>query len=315
MNFSKSALKLVFKMFSRVLCIFIPNKFLRHKFRDFFDYKSPVNVKKYFALRYVPRLQNFSVSEISKKSDYVFQCWLQGEDNAPDIVKKCIASVRKFCLGKKHILITKDNWKDWVDIPDYVVEKFEKGIILPAHFADVLRVCLLSKYGGYWVDATCLMTDKFPMWLENTEFFMFHSNGTFSYTVINNCFIHSWAHHYLIEAWKFLMLEFWREENQVYNYFDSHFIFNAMVENNERAKAEFTKMPKVFQTETHALLSLWYKEFEEVKFNKVIQNSFIHKLSYKIDKRQVRKNFGVKNSFRDEFVKNGFDYILKCSPR
>ncbi len=315
MIYFRNILNLIFKEFSKYICVFIPNKSLRHKIRDFFDYTSPYRVKKYFALRYVPKLGEFSVDKVSEKSDYVFQCWWQGEENAPDVVKKSIASVRKFASGKKYVLITKDNWKDWVDIPDYILKKFEDGLMLPAHFVDVLRLCLLSEYGGYWIDATCLMTRKFPKWLDESDFFMFHSNGTFSYTLINNCFIYSNAHHYLIEAWKFLMLEFWRYENRVYNYFDSHFIFVAMIENDERAKAEFIKMPKMFQTETHTLLSLWYDEFDEKKFKEILANSFIHKLTYKVDKRKLRKNSNVKHSFCDAFIKSDFDYILKCSPR
>ncbi len=313
MIYSRNILKLIFKVFSRFICAFIPNKNLRHKVRDFFDYTSPRNVTIYFKKKYLPYLSCFKEEKKGEKSNYVFQCWLQGEENAPEVVKKCIDSVRKFSIDKKYVLITKYNLTDWIsDIPIDIINKYEKGIIGPAHFADILRLCLLSKYGGYWIDATCLMTGKFPEWIDESEFFMFHSIGVFSYTLINNCFIYSYPHHYLIDTWKFLLLEFWKQENSVYNYFDSHFLFCAIIQNDLKAMSEFNKMPKVYQTDNHRFLSLWYEEFNEDKLKMILENSFIHKLTYKPEKN---KKQSIKNSFYDMFVKNDLDYILKCSPR
>ena len=39
----------------------------------------------------------------------IWICWFQGEDKAPDLVKKCIDSVRKHASGYDVIILTEDN--------------------------------------------------------------------------------------------------------------------------------------------------------------------------------------------------------------
>ena len=68
------------------------------------------------------------------KSNVIWMCWWQGYDNAPLIVKRCIDSVKRNCGEKEVILITEDNYKDYVSIPDWVEEKKRKGIISKTHF-------------------------------------------------------------------------------------------------------------------------------------------------------------------------------------
>jgi len=45
-----------------------------------------------------------------------------------------------------------------VELPGYIVEKWEKGRIPAAMFSDLLRVELLIKYGGTWIDSTVFCT-------------------------------------------------------------------------------------------------------------------------------------------------------------
>ena len=89
--------------------------------------------------------------------------WWQGENAAPDIVKICWKSQKEnIPYGVNHTIITKDNFKKYVDIPDYVLDKYEKGFIMPAHLSDIVRCCLLYKYGGVWLDATIFMCASMP---------------------------------------------------------------------------------------------------------------------------------------------------------
>lgn len=44
----------------------------------------------------------------------------------------------------------------------------EKGNISNTQFSDILRINLLARYGGYWIDATCLLTQSTPNgWISN----------------------------------------------------------------------------------------------------------------------------------------------------
>ena len=86
----------------------------------------------------------------------VWVCWWQGEENAPELVKTCINSIRKNIPEEKAVLrlITLENCMEYVTFTDTVIKKFQEGKITPMHLSDILRAELLYRYGGLWLDAT-----------------------------------------------------------------------------------------------------------------------------------------------------------------
>lgn len=89
--------------------------------------------------------------------------WWQGADKAPDIVRACWNSQREnLPEGVLLRILTKDNFREYIDIPDYILDKYKNGQILPAHLSDIVRCCLLYKYGGVWLDSTILMCAPMP---------------------------------------------------------------------------------------------------------------------------------------------------------
>ena len=82
----------------------------------------------------------------------------------PELVKMCHTRLKQVIPEEKaelHI-ITLENYKDYVDIPEHIVEKFDSGIVTMTTMSDVLRFCLLERYGGYWLDATVFFTGDIP---------------------------------------------------------------------------------------------------------------------------------------------------------
>ena len=60
------------------------------------------------------------------------------------------------------MIITWDNYRDYIELPAYVIQKAQKRELLPAHLADIARCSLLYRYGGIWLDATVYLTDSLP---------------------------------------------------------------------------------------------------------------------------------------------------------
>lgn len=90
----------------------------------------------------------------SELRDRVWICWWQGIDNAPEIVKRCVESIEKNIKNHEITIITESNYKDYVQFPDFIEEKMKKGIISRTHYSDLLRLELLARYGGVWLDST-----------------------------------------------------------------------------------------------------------------------------------------------------------------
>ena len=130
------------------------------------------------------KIQNILSKSISFPSDYeysnvnydgkeaqIWVCWLQGEDNMPLITRLCLQSIRKHANGHKVIVLTLDNYNEYVKIPQILIEMYHSGKIKPAHFTDILRINLLAQQGGLWLDATMLVTKDLPQEIFNYPFF------------------------------------------------------------------------------------------------------------------------------------------------
>lgn len=94
----------------------------------------------------------------------VWCCWWQGEEQMPELVKLCHARLKQVIPADKAELhlITLDNYRQYVNIPAHIVEKFEKKVVTMTTMSDVLRFALLEKYGGYWLDATVFFSGEIP---------------------------------------------------------------------------------------------------------------------------------------------------------
>lgn len=101
--------------------------------------------------------------------------WLQGFDEAPELVKVCVLSIER-TLGKSEYicLLDENNLFDYIDLPDYIVEKWHKGIIDDTRFSDLIRLRLLNVYGGIWMDSTIYFTgEELSAYIKDSWLFMF----------------------------------------------------------------------------------------------------------------------------------------------
>lgn len=103
--------------------------------------------------------------EQDSEGGHVWTLWWQGLDQAPEIVKTCLKSQQKNMVGEKfqYTIITKDNWRQYMELPDHIIEKVENGKITLTHFSDIIRAELIKNYGGVWIDATVFCNKKLDL--------------------------------------------------------------------------------------------------------------------------------------------------------
>ena len=229
----------------------------------------------------------------------IFTLWLQGEEQAPDIVKSCFASIRKHCTQPLVILDGKTVF-DWITLPEAIVEKYRAGKIKPAHFADICRVELLHTYGGYWLDSTCYVSAPIPAWITEHDFFVFMAGEKVhgNYSFIQNCFIRARKGSYLLEAWRAMILDYWLHEDRRVDYFQHQVMFRTLVTYNETAAKLFGEMAQLDQYPTHLYL-YEYKDLpydEKVLLQAAEEGFFYQKTSYR-DLENI-----VPGSFADHLV-------------
>ena len=218
-----------------------------------------------------------------ESEERIFSIWLQGEDNAPDIVRACYRSIRANCTQRLVVLDGTTIW-DWIELPDHIVKKWREGKIKPAHFTDICRVELLYRYGGLWMDATDFMTSSVPEWIMDENFFVYMCGDEMkgSYAMIQNCFIRARCGNYLIKAWREAIFSYWKNESGAIDYFMHQLLFKMVIECNPKASSMFSAMPKVLQSMTHAL---WWnygdRPFDAELFRKLTSGAPFQKTEYK----------------------------------
>lgn len=101
----------------------------------------------------------------------IWICWWQGIENAPEIVKACVESIKRFSGEYEVICITEENYKQYVQFPSWIEDKYKNKIFSRTHFSDLLRMNILATYGGIWIDSTFFCKSpcfesymKLPLW-------------------------------------------------------------------------------------------------------------------------------------------------------
>lgn len=86
--------------------------------------------------------------------------WGQGESEMPPLVRACYSQLKTFNEEVK--LITLENLCQYIIIDEQIVRKVYNGQIKWANFSDIIRMSLLAKYGGLWLDSTIWVRGKIP---------------------------------------------------------------------------------------------------------------------------------------------------------
>jgi hypothetical protein len=242
--------------------------------------------------------------EKKTNKDTVWFMWLQGIDNPPDIVKKCLESQKKAMPDKHFIVLDDSNYQEYASLPDFIVKKHDEGIIGHAHFSDLIRNEILIKHGGFWIDATVFMTDANLIEnVEKTDLFMY-SYYYFGFNPeimeLNNWFIYSTTNNNMLSLLQKFLYEYWKDNNRASNYYIYH-IFETIV--TEYYEDEYKAMPIVSQAQAHVLATYIYDKYDPDKFECLKKTTGVHKLSTRFEQDKLKE----KGTFYDVII-NQSDY-------
>ncbi len=264
----------------------------------------------YLMERYAPVLRS-KMSDVRSQMlthehpKVIWWCWLQGIEAAPPIVRACYNSLVKGEWFRVHgyevKVIDDDNWKDYVKLPGYVVEKWSKKQIPPALFSDLLRLELLIKYGGTWIDSTVLCTGfqdssfKFQNYLE-ADLFLFQYTEQGSIPVsISNWFISACSNNEVLMVLRDMLYAYWKDYDCTLDYYIFHLFF-AMI--SKEYPEQMVAMPYAQSQRSLVLLHHWGEKFDQKKWDKLTSRVCFHKLAFRT-KDSVKAN-------RDNY----YNYIL-----
>ena len=236
----------------------------------------------------------------------IWQFWQQGVDqNTPSPVRTCLDSVQRHRNGYEVIVVSKDTLNNYVtELPGFIWEKFGTGGFDFPKIANLVRLQLLSAYGGVWLDSTIYLTGPLPEnWLNQDFFalqraaqppadyaFYYRSDPFFfnwnpdSQVKLLNSFMVAKPHHKIIDDLLSMHVAYWKKEPEIHHYFFFQLLFNRMV---QRPEWKNLNCGIVSHTDCHKLQLLAFRKFDQKAYAAATQKSNLHKLSLYLCRKKL----------------------------
>ena len=250
------------------------NKIILERLKNDFDYV-------------IDEFKEYSFDTEYDENAPVWVSWMQGYDKAPDIVKKCIDSIK---ASTKHpvYIVTSENLNEYADIPDYISEKYASGIITNAQFSDILRMSLLSKHGGIWIDATVFAPKKLPESIFEGEFYTCKRKQRECAYVSQyrwTSFINGGQKGCVVQqAMNRLFSEYWRKKDYLIDYLLVDYFMCLVYENIPKAKKLIDELD-YNNSKVDDLQEIMNLKFDKNTYDDIIsaQDTYFYKLSWRMD--------------------------------
>lgn len=212
---------------------------------------------------------------------FIWICWWDGFEAMPPIVEACYNSVLAHAGNYTVNLITKDNFRNFIAIPEHVLEKVKAGIMTVTHFSNIIRMSLLAKYGGLWLDATILVTDTVR--LDGLSFFTikwkYGGEDAPKRRWTGNC-IGGMKNNILFEFTREFLGEYWKKNNRMIDYFLYDYTI-AIAYNAIPQVQRIIDDVRINNQEYYAIQDNLGNEATGDFFDAVCKDTLFHKLTWK----------------------------------
>jgi hypothetical protein len=199
----------------------------------------------------------------------------------PEIVRICYHSLLNNNNGHPVYLLTQNNFQDFVNLPDYILEKKAQGLIALAHFSDILRAELLFQYGGMWVDAMILVTR--PIQFPDLELFSIKKQTDYEYVSQfrwTGFLFYCKKGNLLFAFLRTFLREYWQKENRLVDYL----LLDYGIDMAYDYLPEVKKMLDAIPYNNERVLDLKetclsYMDFDQASFLRLTEDTQFHKFT------------------------------------
>ncbi|MDR2693206.1 MAG: capsular polysaccharide synthesis protein [Chitinispirillales bacterium] len=222
----------------------------------------------------------------------VWFCWFQGEENMPPAVKICYASLLKNADGHKINFITFDNYREYAVLPDYIIEKHKENIIHNIQFSDIIRVFLLSRHGGLWVDATLYVSGGLPEFNGMPFWTPKWNNGCGGYASMLyfiSLLYCRYPGNVLMCFLRDIFIDYWKNETKLIDYH----LLSASIDCAYNNIAQVKGLIDAVSFAKRGCYDLYYRmnlQYDDGEYKSICEEIRFHKLTYKENFKEYTKN-------------------------
>ena len=246
-------------------------------------------MNEYFDETFKEYLENYKVTKDIEEgnkeySNNIWICWFQGIEDAPEIVKTCVNSIKNNSGVHNVVILTDDNYRNYVDIPDIIEKRRKEGIISRTAFSDILRMCLLAKHGGMWLDSTFFAIGdlgeyfKLPIWSIKRPNYL-HCSVASGYFAGYSLYC-DYEHRYVFKVISDFLCNYWIKNDILIDYLVVDYCVSLALRHYKEIKLLFDNIPSNNPL-CDELCKVLNDKFDQEKYNELIKDTILFKLTWK----------------------------------
>ena len=207
----------------------------------------------------------------------LFVYWDSGFSAAPDVVRFCHSELTRLHSRGGVVSLDDSLVGALAQVPPTVATRARSA---PNKYADILRLDLLSRHGGIWVDATCLavadlrhiVPDLLP-----SGFFAFRREDD----RVCNWFLACSPANRVVSMMREALSRFWETHTAARQYFVFHDIFEILTHLDPDFGAIWNNAPRITARDPHMLQHAMHEPHDSERLGRLLRVCFVHKLTHK----------------------------------
>lgn len=245
------------------------------------------------------KYEKIDINSLSATGNKVWMLWYTGLDDAPDLVKKCV-SIAKELDDADVTFIDKNNLEEFFTFESNIRNLFEQRKISIQTFSDIVRLQLMSRHGGFWIDATVFVTHKdFITKYKDLPYFSVKHKS-------NNLLLkEKWNEYFTLGRWSTycsgsgkgnpifsfiydMYIEYFKKKDSSFDYFQTDYIWLYAYEHFSWAKELIDHIEPVVEC-SYFIHRRLLKKYNQNDWNHTISHNEIQKLGWRAVKPEKLK--------------------------
>ncbi len=231
----------------------------------------------------------------------VWSMWWQGEEQADKLFRMCIDSARRH-TGEPVIVLDKDNYSRFIDIPEVILQKNREGKIALQHVCDFMVVSVLAQQGGFFTGATVWWSQDASEELLRTPFYTCRAVTDSQVNMSRS----RWTGYLLAGNKEFplfsftrdCLIEYWSKEDRAVDYLMMDYIFELAYQNIPCVREMIDALPEKNNMLRNEMISCMGHAYDPETFRKFTEgDTFLYKLSWKFGNKDLETSDGKPTNY------------------
>lgn len=219
------------------------------------------------------------------RDSMIWRYWHQGGENVPYPVDITLKSTEGKVGNHPVMILDAESYKDYIEVPDYIEQKVANEQMNLAVFSDYIRLALLKRHGGIWLDSTFYVENCMPSELDQMPFYTINQGNAKKWVVTRD----RWSvgllactpNNPLISFCEEFLREYWKKEVTPIAYLMTDCIIGIAYDEIPSLRNMINEVP-VNNTHCFDYLSAFRNEiYDEARLKEMNKDTFVYQLSYK----------------------------------